>query len=319
MKEKIFLVGLGNMGLEYAKVLNSLGVSYVGVGRSADSSAKFKNITGAEAFNGGMDENIIRQNSGIKKAIVTVDIDELGKVTRFLVNHGVREILCEKPGGLNFNDIKNTARLAKAKGAKVYIAYNRRFYASVARVIDHIKRDGGVLSFTFEFTELAHITERLDVSPSIKKEWFMANSSHVADLAFFIAGRPKKMVSFNANKNLSWYGGGSIFAGAGISNKNALFSYHANWQSGGRWGVEIMTPKRRLILRPLEKLFIQERGSLDIYEEKVNDRLDKEFKPGLYLQTKAFLSDKNNNFLTVKEQSQNEKYYDIIIKGGRSE
>ena len=52
------------------------------------------------------------------------------------------------------------------------------------------------------------------------------------------------------------------FSGAGISISGALFSYQANWQSAGRWSVEILTKKNRLILCPLEELKVQKRGVL---------------------------------------------------------
>ena len=144
----------------------------------------------------------------------------------------------------------------------------------------------------------------------------MANSSHVADLAFFLGGKPKTFHAYTAGAGgLSWYKMGSIFSGAGVSENGALFSYQANWQSGGRWGVEIMTPKRRLILRPLEKLFIQERGSFEIKEEEIDYMIDKNFKAGFYKQVKAFLSGQTEDLLTVQKQAENMKYYRPMISG----
>jgi hypothetical protein len=32
-----------------------------------------------------------------------------------------------------------------------------------------------------------------------------------------------------------------VFAGAGVADNDALFSYHANWAAPGRWCVEILT------------------------------------------------------------------------------
>ena len=39
----------------------------------------------------------------------------------------------------------------------------------------------------------------------------------------------------------------ALVAGAGVTENGALFSYHANWEAPGRWSVEIMTKKRRLM------------------------------------------------------------------------
>ena len=90
----------------------------------------------------------------------------------------------------------------------------------------------------------------------------MANSTHVVDLAFFLGGAPEKISSYVGGK-LDWHPNGSIFSGAGITKNNTLFSYNANWEAPGRWGVEVITNKSRLILRPLEKLQIQKIGNLD--------------------------------------------------------
>lgn len=79
----------------------------------------------------------------------------------------------------------------------------------------------------------------------------------------------------------------------------------------GRWGVEILTRNSRLIFRPLEKLYIQKIGSLDLKEVFLDDALDKDFKPGLFRQVKTFLSDKKN-LLTIDEQVENLRYYTLI-------
>lgn len=304
------------MGIEYARILKVLKVPFIAVGRSKNSAKKFEKETGVPAIAGGMTEEIAKNNPDIKSAIVAVNIEELGKVTRNLINLKIKSILVEKPAGLNEQDIRKTAQLAKSSKAKVYVAYNRRFNTSVNKTREYIKNDGGVLSFSFEFTELAHVIATYPVPMTVKQEWFMANSSHVVDLAFFLGGKPKTLSAYTAGAgDLSWYDKGSIFAGAGVSQNGALFSYQANWQSGGRWGVEIMTSKRRLILRPLEKLFVQERGSFEVKEDMADYTIDKNFKAGFYNQVKAFLSGQTKDLPTIQEQAGNMKYYQVMVRG----
>ena len=84
--------------------------------------------------------------------------------------------------------------------------------------------------------------------------------------------------------------------------KNALFSYHANWEAPGRWSVEILTPKHRLYFKPMETLQIQEIGSVAVNPVQIDDTLDKEFKPGLYLQVKSFLDGKQKNSVPYKNK-----------------
>ncbi|HUQ72051.1 MAG TPA: hypothetical protein VM165_21155, partial [Planctomycetaceae bacterium] len=45
----------------------------------------------------------------------------------------------------------------------------------------------------------------------------------------------------------------------------------------------------RLHLRPMEALGVQEIGSVEVKPFALDDRLDREFKPGIYRQTEAFL------------------------------
>ncbi len=148
----------------------------------------------------------------------------------------------------------------------------------------------------------------------VKEQWLLHNSTHVMDLAFYLGGRPKEISCYTAG-SLNWHPSGSIYSGAGITENGALFSYQANWESPGRWGVEVLTKKHRLILRPLERLHIQNIGSVAVEEVSLEDELDKKFKPGLYLQVQAFVEGKTSNLPDIQGQSINLHYYQMI--GGK--
>ena len=195
--------------------------------------------------------------------------------------------------------------------SNIYVGYNRRFYASVHKAREIISNDGGVSSFNFEFTEWSHEIKNLSKAPGVKESWFLVNSSHVVDLAFNLGGEPKKISCYTSG-GLSWHPNASKFYGAGISVYGALFSYQANWESPGRWGIEICTNKHRLIFRPLEKLQIQEIENVNSEFAVINDEIDLSFKPGLYEQTKVFLFNPNNNLCSVEKHLSNMKYYDKI-------
>ncbi len=313
-KNEILLVGAGYMATEYAKVLKAMRIKFTVIGNSQVSAEKFALEAGIQPITGGIEKWVRNQSKIPSSAIIATNVETLGKITRLLLKKGVKNILLEKPGGLEINNIKKTAGLARSKNAGVYIAYNRRFYASTAKAGEIIKQDGGLLSVVFEFTEWSNLIERSDKSPlKIKKHWLTANSSHVIDLAFYVAGWPKLISSYKLGR-LAWHPSGAIFGGAGITEKKAVFSYHANWQSAGRWGIEFMTIKNRLILRPLEKLFIQKRDSLELNQVEIDDELDKKFKPGLYKQVESFLGPKNN-LVTVNDQLEHYKIFESINKG----
>jgi len=92
-----------------------------------------------------------------------------------------------------------------------------------------------------------------------------------------------------------------------VSENGVLFSYQANWESAGRWSVEILTKEHRLVFRPMEKLQIQKRGTItQEFDESIDYSLDEQYKPGLYLQTENFL---DNNFTKMCSL---EKQYEMI-------
>lgn len=310
MNETILLVGCGAMGIEYAKVLKKMNRKFLVVGRSEKSAQNFEKVTGINTASGGI-KNWLEKNNCPKWAIVAVTENNLGMVTLELMGYGAKNILVEKPGAGDYDEIKEIAIQAKKRKASVFVAYNRRFYASVSKARDIIKNDGGVLSFSFEFTELSEIIKKLIKAPGVKENWFFNNSTHIIDLAFFLGGKPKKILSFVAG-GLRWHKSGSIYSGAGITTKGALFSYQANWEAPGRWGLEIMTKKHRLIFRPLEKLQIQDSGSFNFREAVIDDRYDKEFKPGIFKQVEAFLNKNVLDLCSIREQSDNIKFYKKI-------
>jgi predicted dehydrogenase len=298
LNANVWLIGAGEMAIDYAKVLQAQNVAFDVCGRGAKSAKNFNEKTGVPVHQGGLQSWLDRGPSVPSAAIVAVNVEQLAETTLSLLRYGVRRVLVEQTAGLDLEDINLVANEAGKKAAEVYVAYNRRFYASVLEAQEMIASDGGVISFTFEFTEWSHVIAGLDTNPRVKEHWFLANSTHVIDLAFYLGGRPKELISYTTG-GLSWHPSASVFTGAGITEKGALFSYHANWESPGRWGVEILTRKHRFIFRPLEKLQVQRLGSVVIEEVKVDDELDQKYKPGLFLQVKAFVTGKNSEKLDL--------------------
>ena len=183
------------------------------------------------------------------------------------------------------------------KKTDVLVAYNRRFYNSVLHMKDFIKQDGGVSSMTFEFTEWIHKVKPLQRPSRVREHWLIANS-HVIDLAFHLCGKPKNWQCWQ-NGSFEWHSASARFCGAGITNKGIMFSYLSDWQSAGSWCLELMTAKRRYILKPLEKLQAIKLGNNLIENIELKDQMDIEFKSGLFLQTKKFLEKDSSLFCPI--------------------
>lgn len=307
--KKIWLIGAGGIAEEYAKVLKALGKDFIAIGRGEKSASVFKEHVGETVITGGLTKFLSSSPTVADYAIIATPLCELASNTKELLKYGVKNVFCEKPGFLFPDELNDVVVMAKKKEANVFYAYNRRYFASVLKAQEIIAEDGGVKSFNFEFTEWGHVIEKSGHSAEDLSNWFYANSSHVVDLAFFLGGTPTQMNCVTAGE-LTWHKP-AVFAGSGITDKGALFNYAANWAAPGRWGVEVLTSKHRLYLRPMEKLQIQEIGSVAINPVVIDDHLDVEFKPGFYLETKAFLEGDNSRLCSVEEQR---KHVDNVFK-----
>lgn len=308
----VLLVGAGYMGKEYGKVLKDLGIPFQVVCRSEASAKKYNEEIGVMPLYGGIDKVISELSDTPDSAIVAVNVESLASTVCNLIENGVKEVLVEKPAGINRAEIEKVSKVCCLYDAQVYVAYNRRFYASTEKALQIINEDGGVSSFNFEFTEWGFKIEKTGHIPAVKEEWLLANSSHVIDLAFFLGGYPKEMCSYSSG-SLQWHSRASQYSGAGITENGTTFSYQANWNAPGRWAVEVLTNEHRLYLKPMEKLYIQNKGSVAVEEVAIDDKLDVDFKPGLHKQTKAFLSrEKDLRLLTIEEQVNHMRIYEMI-------
>lgn len=300
VNKSVWLIGTSQMAVDYFKVLKDLDVNVEVVGRSANTAETFKANTGITPFVGGI-ENFIKHGQKLPDSvIVAVGIEEMKNVAVILLRAGIKRILLEKPGGVNIEEISSIAQLAVEKMSHVVVGYNRRFFSSVIQAKAMIEEDGGLKSFNFDFTEWSHIIKDTNSKNIIKNNWFLCNSTHVIDLAYYIGGHPISLAPFTAGTS-NWHEP-MIFSGAGISSKDALFSYSANWSAPGRWSLEFLTEKRKYIFRPLEKLQIQEIGSLSTEFVTLDDELDLRYKPGLYRQTVAFLNNDFSQLNTIEDQ-----------------
>lgn len=296
----IWIIGAGVIAREYAKILKSLDTEFICIGRGEQSAKAFEEATGTSVITGGLNNYLSTSPDLPEAAIVATNAEQLANTTIELVKNGVKRILCEKPGFNNPSELEDVFAAAKEKGAEVYYAYNRRFFAATLAAEKVIEEDGGLLSFNFEFTEWRHVIAKSLRSIEVKKNWFYANSTHVVDLAFFLGGNPVEMTCFSKDK--SDFNEPINFAGAGRTDKDVLFCYNANWNAPGRWAVELLTEKHRIYLKPMEQLQLQDKASVKVYPVEIDDHLDKEFKPGFYLETKAFLEKDTARLCSLENQ-----------------
>lgn len=314
MKKICWLIGAGLMAEHYSLALTAHKFDFKVFGRGLNSATEFTKNTGIE---------VDRSKIGIELknlyeipffAIVAVNIVELFSVVKPLIELGVKRILIEKPGAASINELKKLFHISRSKGIDIYIAYNRRFYDHIEILEKMIEEDGGLLSLHFEFTEHIQKIEALNKDPDELSEWMIANSSHVIDLAFFIAGNPLSISAF-ARGGLDWYKYGDRFVGSGYTNKNVLFTYNSNWRGPGNWSLNFVTINRRFNLSPLESLFFKTHGDKDYIEYKIEKKNNPNIKDGLFNMLEDFFSDKPNNLKSIKDQITSYRIYNLIQEG----
>jgi predicted dehydrogenase len=216
-------------------------------------------------------------------AVVAVGVRELADVARALADLGCPFVLLEKPGALE------RAELDALTGPSVFVALNRRFYPSVTAARRMIEEDGGVLAGSFDFTEIEGRVLAENHPPDVLARWGIVNSLHVIDLFRHLAGEPA-LTAAERGGTLRWHPAGATFAGAGTLANGALFSYVAAWGGAGRWSVEVTTAGRKLVLRPLEELRVQRKGSFELSRIDAVEEEPAGLKPGLHGQLAAFLA-----------------------------
>ena len=307
----IWIVGAGNMSYEYARALKDLNNEFQVIGRGPESAKNFKDKTGIDVLTGGLEHHLTTANELPESIILATPVQDLFTTLKLSIEAGIKNILVEKPGFMFPDEGEEALRLAQEKKVNVFIAYNRRFFSSVLKMNQLIELDGGLKSFHFEFTEWADDIEKL-ASPKITLErWVLSNSTHVIDLAFHIGSTPEQFACKTMG-GFNWHPSASYFSGMGKTQSQKPFTYFATWDSPGRWGLEFFTKNKRFILRPMEKLSVQNRNSVVIEEIQFDNSNDLKCKPGLLLMIEAFLgrdADLRKKLCTLEEHVKNFQHY----------
>lgn len=302
IENRVLLIGTGPMAVEYAKVLQGQGVNFQVIGRGITSADAFFNATGKKPITGGLQnflENVESTNNTF--AIIATGTEVLVDCLRMLIKKSITNILIEKPAAVSVDELNSKKDIFLPFSDSIFVAYNRRFYASVLEAEKLIEEDGGLQAMNFEFTEWTHKIDPAKKVKAVLNNWFFANSTHVVDLAFFLAGKPVNWSTYTKSGTLDWHDK-TIFSGAGITDKAVVFSYLSHWESAGRWGIELLTRKNKIYLKPLEGILVQPKGTITPQDHVFDNSFDQEYKPGLYKQVEAFLNGDSSRFITIGQQ-----------------
>jgi predicted dehydrogenase len=254
--KKVLIIGGGEIAKQYALALLKFKILDITIivktGNSISNFCIEKNL---KLLKGGFEIHL----SNLKKmdlVIIATPIPILIEATQLCIDNDQDNILIEKPGSLYSKELFSLSNTYMNK--KIRIGYNRLVYPNLHKLKKLINSEGGITSCRFTFTEWLDRIEFEKDESIVYQRWGISNSLHVISMAFDIIGLPKEITSMQSGK-IDWHDSGSQFIGSGISENNIPFTYHADWGSGGRWGIEIFTKENSYILTPLEELYVCKR------------------------------------------------------------
>lgn len=252
-KKSIILVGSGNIAKQYVDALNTLNIYDITViTNSEQSKTNFQKLYDLNVVTGGFEKNF-QNTQEVDLVIITTPISLLVNAAKSAIKNNQTNILIEKPGSLYYEELVSLNDLITTQNVR--IAYNRLFYPSFHKLKTLVEHDGGITSCTFDFTEWINKINFSNNPSEVYSRWGISNSLHVISMAMDLIGMPEKITTYQSGK-LDWHKSGSTFVGSGISKKGIPFSYHGDWGSAGRWGIEVTTRKNSYRLVPLEELYV---------------------------------------------------------------
>jgi len=295
--KSVILIGTGRMAREYAVALKKMNIKDVTViSRTNTETTDFNNFDFRILY-GGYQKHLPTLKK-VDLVIIVTPIPKLLDAAKKAILSGQTNILIEKPGSLYANDLSSFSK--QLTNQKIRIGYNRLFYPSFQK-LKSIVREEGISSCHFDFTDWIHTINFEKYSSDVLSRWGISNSLHVISMVMELIGMPKTLTTQHLG-DLKWHPSGSIFSGSGISENNIPFSYNADWESAGRWEIEIKTKVNAYRLVPLEELFVCYKKSVD-WKEIPLEVSYQDVKSGIAEEIAAMLSDEQDFGLISLEKA----------------
>jgi len=250
--KSVLIIGGSDLVNQYILALTKLKVKDITV--IAKTGKKINEVSkkiGTKVLTGGFEENLGKMDK-MDLVVVAPDIPLMISAANLAIENGQTNILIEKPGSLYLEEVLS---LQEKIGTQIVrVAYNRLVYPNLHKLKELVEEEGGITSCRFTFTERITMIDFKKYKPEVFNRWGISNSLHVISMAMELIGMPREIFPHQYG-SLDWHKSGSIFVGTGVSEKNIPFSYHADWGSGGRWGVEVNTRENSYQLIPLEEIY----------------------------------------------------------------
>lgn len=304
------IVGGGLIAEEYIKCLIAFNIEFEIVVNTEKTKQKLLDKYNHKCYSGGLE--IFTFDKKYDNIIIATPIQFLFNHLKLCIlnNNHLKNILIEKPGCMYSYQLKEI--IAIKKDVEIFIAYNRRFYSSIIEGKQIINDDPiEKLNLTIDEYNLDNIAKQK--SYDIMENTFANMTTHVVDVAFYLAGVPKQINVLNINGygELYYHKKAAIFNGNGITENNIEFEYNGNWTHSGKWKMEFHLKSGKILsYQPLENLkIINVDGSEQIITQNEIDTL---YKPGYYKQINSFIKNKQD-LLNIENHYKNQQIFHEMV------
>jgi predicted dehydrogenase len=254
--KRVLVIGSGPMGTEHIRALRAMGVSRIAVVTMIEDTAQAIAAGFGVDLRIGRIEEQLKETDSFDLVVVATPIDSLLDVARHVVSHGQRNVLIEKPGSLWSGSLERFEHEARKTGVRIRLAYNRNVYPNLLLLEQLAAAEDGIVSCKYTFTEWASRIDFKKNPLAVYQRWGISNSLHPIGMAHRLIGMPERL-STSRSGSLHWHSSGSRFAGSGRTKTGVSFEYEADWESSGRWTIEVSTSQNSYRLVPLETLSVR--------------------------------------------------------------
>lgn len=280
---RVGIIGAGSMARQHLAVMAQVkGMKAVGIASRTLTKAQAV----AQEFGIGccldhIDDLI--QEARPDALMVLVNEDQIFDVVRSMIPYGL-PLFVEKPAGLTPKENLILAQLARQKGIKSMVGFNRRYYSIFHKGLAIIAQHGPLLGIHVQGHErFWRVREGGNFKPEIINHWIYANSTHTIDLLRFFGKEVSDVTVMNHAFKESQ---ADQIAAMMRTTSGAIAQYQSHWYSPGGWVVVLYGDGVSVEFKPLEQ------GRWIDRDFKTHDILpedyDARFKPGLYGQMQAF-------------------------------
>ena len=289
--KSVLIIGGSDLAKQYALASKRLGVRDLTIiTKTGKLLSKFCDEQKIKLIVGGFENNL----TSVKKkdlVIVAPPLHLTIAAAKLAIESNQDNVLIEKPGSLYPDELLSLQ--SQLSSQDIRVAYNRLVYPNLHCLKELVQKEGGITSCRFTFTERLSSIDFEKDTPEVYQRWGISNSLHVITMALDLIGMPREIHPYQYGQ-LEWHPSGSIFVGTGITEKNIPFSYHADWGSGGRWGIEVNTHENSYQLVPLEELYSCPRDK-GVWNKIEFEKAFSDIKQGIVEEVAIMLNEKNEH------------------------